>query len=188
MRHLLIALSFAPILSFAQDHPVSAPVPNKVKWTTLEEAQAAAKKDGHPLMIDFNTPWCGWCRKMESGTFSDPLTADYINTHFHPVTFNAEGPDAVTFNGKKFENPQYNPESQRHGTHQLTMFLAAVNGALGYPTISYVDSEGNLIQPVQNYFTPQQIEPILVFFGEGAYKTQKWPDFSAGFKSKRPAE
>lgn len=187
MRHLLLALLSAPAAAFAQDHKNAEPVPNQVKWTSIEEAQAAAKKDGHPLLIDFNTPWCGWCRKMESTTFNDPYTAKYINEHFHAVSFNAEGPDPVTFNGKKFENPQYNPDGPRHGTHQLTMYLAAVNGQLGYPTIAYIDSEGNLIQPISSYFTPEQIEPILSFFGTGAYKNTTWPDFSAAFKSKRGA-
>ncbi len=165
------------------------PAHSLVKWTSIEEAQKAAKKDGHPLFVDVNTPWCGWCRKMEATTFNDAQTAAYINEHYHPVTFNAESAEPVMFNGKKFENPQYGGEGGRHGTHQLTMEIAAPNGRLAYPTIVYIDSEGKVIAPVQAYMSPEDIEPVMIYIAEGTYKTQ--PDFGAfktAFKSRRVAQ
>jgi thioredoxin-related protein len=196
MKALSLLVALFPLSVIAQQpqptpaaHPPAqgqpAAKPHLVKWTSLEEAQAAAKKDGKPLIIDMWTPWCGWCKRLDANTFGDKQTAEYINSHYHPVSFNAEGPDPVTYNGKKYENPTYEQAGGRHGTHQLTLEIAAPGGKLGYPTIVYMDSEGKVIQAVQSYFSPEDIEPILIYFGEGGYKSQDWQTFKGAFKSRR---
>lgn len=168
----------------------SAQVPTKespVKWTDLATAQAAAKKDGKPLMIDVYTSWCGPCRMLDANTFGDKQTAEYINANYHPVKFDAEGGETVIYNGKSYSNPSYDPARKggRNGTHELTMAIAPVNGRVAYPTIVYMDSEGQVLTPVQGYMTPDQIEPILTYFGDGIYKKQEYPEFQKTFVSKR---
>jgi thioredoxin-related protein len=182
MRNLLFTLCLVPSLLLAQDHTDAL-----VKWTDIATAQQAAKKDGKPLLIDVHTSWCGPCRMLDKNTFHDPQTAAYINEHFHPVNFDAEGGDPAVYNGKTYTNPRYNPslKGMRNGTHELTMTIAPVNGRVAYPTLVYMDSNGQVLAPVQGYMTPEQIEPILVYFGEGIYKTQEFPAFQKTFKSRR---
>lgn len=182
MRNLLFSIFLAPLALYAQDQSDAL-----VHWTDIETAQKAAKKDGKPLMIDVHTSWCGPCRMLDKNTFHDPQTADYINTHFHPVKFDAEGSDTILFNGKTYTNPSYNPamKNMRNGTHQLTMQIAPVNGRVAYPTIVYMDKDGQVMAPVQGYMTPEQIEPILIYFGEKLNGKQEFPDFQKTFKSKR---
>lgn len=192
LRSLLPALLLLPFSAFAQDHGAAGkghvgPANSLVHWVTLAEAEKAAKADGKPLMVDLQTAWCGWCRRMESGTFNDPQTAAYINSQFHPVSFDAEGRDTVMFYGQRFTNPQYEQGNGRHGTHEFTLAVGQVNGRIGYPTIVYFDSEGKVIAPVASYFSPQDLEPILVYIAEGAYKTQDYKTFRDGFKSRRTA-
>lgn len=175
------------MLLLAAPAMAQTPAGSLVKWTDLATAQAAAKKDGKPLFIDVYTTWCGPCRMLDANTFGDQHTADYINANFHPVKFNAEGGEPVLFNGKKYANPSYDParKAGRNGTHELTMVIAPVNGRVAYPTIVYMDSEGQVLTPVQGYMTPEQIEPILTYFGDGKYKQQEFPDFQKTFVSKR---
>lgn len=177
----VIALCFLPMALFAQDHGNAL-----IKWTDIAAAQKAAKKDGKPLIVDIHTSWCGPCRMLDANTFHDPQTAAYINANYHPVKFDAEGPDTVVFNGKTFTNPGYNPAMKggRNGTHELTMAIAPVNGRVAYPTIVYIDGQGQVLTPVQGYMTPEQIEPILHFFGDGVYKKQEFADFQKSFTSK----
>lgn len=182
MRNLILSLLLAPLALLAQDHSNAL-----VQWTDIETAQKAAKKDGKPLMIDVYTSWCGPCRMLDKNTFHDPQTAAYINEHFHPVKFDAEGGGTVNYNGKSYSNPAYDPTKTagRNGTHDLTMAIAPMNGRIAYPTIVYMDKDGNVLAPVQGYMTPEQIEPILTYFGDGFYAKQEFPEFQKGFASKR---
>ena len=182
MRTFLLSLCLAPLALLAQDHSDAL-----VKWTDIETAQKAAKKDGKPLMIDVHTSWCGPCRMLDANTFHDPQTAAYINAHFHPVKFDAEGGEPAVYNGKTYTNPGYNAalKGSRNGTHDLTMQIAPVNGRVAYPTIVYMDKDGQVLAPVQGYYTAEQIEPIITYFGDGTYKKQEFAEFQKTFKSGR---
>jgi thioredoxin-related protein len=184
-KALLLALLFAPLALLAQDPHAG----QKIKWKTLEEAQAAAKKDGKPLMVDVYTQWCGPCKMLSGRTFMDDQLAAYVNQHFHAVKFDAEGNTKTVFNGKEYTNPGFNPQAGggRNGTHELTMAIAPVNGRVAYPTVVYIDKDGQVITPVQGYLTPEQMEPILKYIAEGKYKGMDYQTFMKDFKSTRTA-
>jgi thioredoxin-related protein len=189
MRTLLLSLAFAPLYLAAQT-PASTEAKGGIHWLTIEEAQAQAKKAPKPLMIDVYTTWCGPCKMLDAKTFHDPRLAEYVNKNFYPVKFNAESGAPVTFKGQKLENPEFNPSQVggRNGTHQLTYMIANVQGRIAYPTVVYLDSDLNVLAPVQGYMTPDQMEPILHFFGGGHYKAKDYQTFMGDFKPKWGAQ
>jgi thioredoxin-related protein len=155
-----------------------------VKWHSFEEAQELNKKEPRKMMVDVYTKWCGPCKMMMKQTFGNQWVAEYINKNYYAVKFNAEGPDPITFQGKLFENPSYMKDKPgRNATHQLTHAIDPVNGRIAYPTIVFIDEGLNLITPVQGFQQPKQFEPMLKFIAEDSYKTIKWPDYMAAFKS-----
>jgi len=183
----LSALLLLTLATTTLNAQLAVPAGSKlIKWVGIEEAQALAKKTPKPLFIDVYTSWCGPCKMLDAKTFNDPKLADYVNKHFYPVKFNAESGDPVTFKAQKFENPDFKPGNTagRNGTHQLTYAIANVNGNIAYPTVVYLDSDLNVLAPVQGLMTPDQMEPILVYFGEGNYKTQDYQTFMGTFKSR----
>ena len=62
----------------------------KVKWYTFEEAVELNKKEQRKIFIDVYTDWCGWCKKMDANTFSNPVIAKILNEDYYAVKFNAE--------------------------------------------------------------------------------------------------
>jgi thioredoxin-related protein len=156
-----------------------------IQWMSMDEVEAAMKKEPRKILIDVYTPWCGPCKMMANNTFTNPQIVEYINQNYYAVKFNAEGSEDVTFLGTTYTNPQYDPArgNGRNGTHEFTMAVAPVNGRVAYPTIVYMDESFKILSPVQGYMQPDQIMPILHFFGDNAYLDQSWSDYSTSYSN-----
>ena len=149
-----------------------------VKWYSLEEALELNKKEQKKIFIDVYTDWCGWCKKMDAATFSNPAIAQILNTEYYAVKFNAETRDTISFGGKQFINEGPNGRSP----HQLA--IALLQGRMSYPSVAYLNEESQLLTAVPGYMTAEGIEPILMFFADDAYKNQSFEDYTKQFVSK----
>jgi thioredoxin-related protein len=156
---------------------------NQINWMSVDEVQAAMDNEPKKILMDVYTSWCGPCKMMMKNTFTDPNVIEYINKHYYAVKFNAEGEKEVTFKGNTYKNPNYDPNkaNTRNGTHEFTMAVAPVNGRIAYPTIVYMDENYAILSPVQGYLKPDQIMPILSYFGDNSNKTTDWQTFSATY-------
>ncbi|MEZ5013382.1 MAG: thioredoxin family protein [Chitinophagales bacterium] len=151
-------------------------------WYSINESLSLQKETNKKIFMDVFTTWCGPCRMLDQGTFSNPVIRGLLDKYYLPTKFNAEGNDTVTYNGQTFVNQNYSPQA-RKSTHQFAIYIASRPEGLGYPTMVFLDEQGNMIQPIAGYLTPQQLEPILVFFGTDAYKTTDWNTFLQNFNS-----
>lgn len=140
-----------------------------VKWLTMEEAAAKMQKNPKKIFIDVYTDWCGWCRKMDKSTFSDPKVAAYINKHYYAVKLDAEHKKPITLNGHTYN---FNPEYRAH-----ELAVALLNGQMSYPSTVYLDEKMQILSPVPGYLDVKTITKILSYFGENHHKTLSWQDF-----------
>lgn len=143
----------------------------KVKWYTIEEAEALSKKAPRKFFIDLYTQWCGWCRKMDANTFSNPVIADYLNKKYYAVKFDAEFRDTVFFKSKAYTFVG----TGFRGYNQLAYDLA--DGRLSYPTIIFLDEQANTIQAIAGYRDAAELDQILKYFGEDFYRKTDYQTF-----------
>lgn len=171
MKKLFFTLfiASAALVVSAQETPV--------KWYSIEEAVALAKTNPRPIFVDTYTDWCGWCKKLDKDTFSNPVIAEILNTKYYAVKFDAEGKEPVTFQGRKFVN-----DGSLGKTHQLA--YALLQGKLGYPTVVFLTAKGELITPVSGFKTPVQIEPILNYFAGTSWQSQGYEEYLKTFQGK----
>ncbi len=75
----------------------------------------------------------------------------------------AETHAAITWQGRTYAyNPQYR-------SNEFALYLT--HGRLEFPT-TIIITPGDVPQAIPGYLAPGDLEPVLKYFGEGAYKTQ----------------
>ncbi|MDR7130255.1 thioredoxin-related protein [Algoriphagus sp. 4150] len=113
----------------------------KIEWLKFEEAVAATEANPKMLLIDVYTDWCGWCKKMDKETFTDPAVIQYINEKFYAVKMNAEdNKRQFDFKGKDYTEAK----------------MAATMRVQSYPNFVIIDPTLRNITQLPGYRQPVQ--------------------------------
>ena len=150
------------------------PKPEAITWLTLEQAEEACKKKPRKIFIDVYTDWCGWCKKMDATTFSDPNVAKYVNEKYYAVKMNAESPESIIFKEKVYK---YNASRRAND-----LAIAFLNGEMSYPTTVFVDEKLNVIQPLGGYLDASEFGKIIAYFGDNVYKKKTFEEYKKGLQ------
>ncbi|MFA8435616.1 MAG: DUF255 domain-containing protein [Marinifilaceae bacterium] len=169
MRYLLFLIILTPLQLLSQT-PIT-----EIRWMNLETAMKAYEKQEKPLLIDIYTDWCGWCKRMDKTTYSNPSIAAYINTYFYPVKLNAEKRDTILLEGKTYA------PVRGQKAHPLAVKL--LEGKLSYPSTIFWERDANFRLRVPGFLDVKLMEPFLVYFAEKAYKTTPIDQFREDFKT-----
>jgi uncharacterized protein YyaL (SSP411 family) len=99
-----------------------------VKWAaSLNDALGSAKSKDKPVMIDFHSERCGWCKVMDKQTYSDAKVISRLEK-FVPVKVDADRDYSAV---QKYK-------------------------IAGLPTIVFLSPKGDVIHKVVGYRPPQQ--------------------------------
>ncbi len=119
-----------------------------------EEALAAAKKEGKPLLIDFTGHGCVNCRKMEENVWSDPAVLSRLKENFVMVALyideRLELPESEWYTSE-YDGKVKKTMGKQNADFQITRFQ---NNAQPYYVI--LDHEENLLVQPKAYDTDIQ--------------------------------
>lgn len=147
-----------------------------VNWVTWEEAVELNKKEKKKILLDVFTYWCGWCKKMDAETFTNPYLIKYLNDNFYLVKFDAESKEPMQYNGKEFRYVK----TSKGGHHELAEEL--LRGHLSFPSLVFLDENLEVIQPIPGYRDAEELLMISSYFGTGKYKEVPWSIYQKDFK------
>ncbi len=108
---------------------MSAKTETKVNWLyDYDKALSRAKDENKPILMDFYTDWCSWCKKLDAETYGNETVAALLNESFICLKVDAE----------------------RHAD------LAKEYDVLGYPTIVFLSPDREEIGRIVGYERPNK--------------------------------
>jgi len=144
-----------------------------VNWISFSDAVKLNQAHPKKIFIDVYTSWCGWCKKMDASTYTDPEIISYMNKNFYAVRLDAETKDTFYFNNHTFVNA--NAAAQKGSVNELPYSL--LDGKMMYPTTVYLDEKFNRLTVAPGYLSAPDLKTVLYFFGENKYKTMSYDDY-----------
>lgn len=104
-----------------------------IAWARNYEAGLAqARSERKPLLFSFHTPGCGWCKKMDAETYTDPQVLS-LARRFVCIRLDSERDTSAV----------------------------ARYGVFEYPTLLIADPEGQTLARVSSYVPPERLASAL---------------------------
>jgi thioredoxin-related protein len=127
-------------------------------WTTdWDKGIAAAKAQKKPVIIDFYTDWCGWCKKLDKDTYAAPEIQKRLKEGWVGIKINPEDKTKTgTLAGKTVGYAD----------------IAKAFEVQGFPTIVFLDKDGARVELQQtiNYVPKEPFGPLLDYVKGEMYK------------------
>jgi thioredoxin-related protein len=123
------------------------------QWTGFDAGFAEAAKSGKPVIIDFYTDWCVWCKRMDKDVFSRNDVSERLAKDFVTIRIDAESNSVITYKGTK--------TTPRKFTEQMRV--------QGYPTLIFYDAKGTPLTALPGYVDAKMFMVFLDYVKKGYY-------------------
>ena len=133
---------------------------SSVQWLSFQQLEDSLEMRPRKVFIDFYADWCAYCKKMDRTAFRDPEVVQKLNSEFYAVRMNVESPDTITFDGRRYANPEFG--KKRRPVHEIPHLLASRDGAaFSLPAIVILNEEFRVQNRYFEYLSPKNMREIL---------------------------
>jgi thioredoxin-related protein len=136
----------------------SAPKADKIEWLSYDEGLELTKGSDKHMFVDITASWCGWCKKMDRETFTDPKVIELVNEHFVPVKLWGDSNEKLEIDGYKISQ-----KDLATGEFKVT----------GYPSFWFLTPDLEKLGPLPGYKTAPQMVQVLEFVKDYKYDTTR---------------
>jgi thioredoxin-related protein len=137
----------------------------QIQWLDFDDGLARARTAHKPIMINFYTDWCVYCKKFDRETLRNPEVVRILEGAFIAVRLNAENKNGhLSYRGKSFSHAEF----------------SRYFGVTGFPSIAFLDSKGDPITMVPGFLPAPQFSAFLNYIRQECYlKKVSLKDFVA---------
>lgn len=155
----------------AESAPAAA---SEIHWiTSIDELQEKMRKEPRKVIVDMYTAWCGWCKRMDAVTYTNPSLIKYVNNNYYAVKFDAERQDTIKFQDKLYF---FYPEYKANG-----FAIELMKSSMSYPTTVFMLENFQSPTPIPGYYDVKDMERFLTYFGDNAFRRMSFEDYKKSF-------
>lgn len=104
----------------------------EIVWeSSWKEATAKAKASGKPIMLDFYTDWCTWCKRLDRDVYAHPAIISQL--------------------GRRMIFLKVNPERSPAENNLALRYKAG-----SFPTVVVIDAQKNEKGRIEGYLPPER--------------------------------
>ncbi|RPH90591.1 MAG: thioredoxin family protein, partial [Calditrichaeota bacterium] len=124
-------------------------------WLNFDAGLERGRAENKNIIVDFYTDWCHWCKVMDEKTFNEKNVAEKLKNKFVTVRVNAEDANqSASYQGQTYNNIQ----------------LTRAFGVTGYPSLAFLESNGDLITIIPGYVPAETFTHILDYIDQKLYE------------------
>jgi thioredoxin-related protein len=126
----------------------------QVQWLDFDDGLTRARSTRKPIMVNFYTDWCVYCKKLDRETLQDPEVARALESGFIAIRLNAENGSArLSYRGKSFSHAEF----------------SRYFGVTAFPSIAFLNDRGEPITMIPGFVPAPQFSVFLNYIRRECY-------------------